>query len=157
MRTLALYHVMDHRSTHTKLSPALLARLRSLLDLYSIVDHQVHKLIKSLKPIALVNTFAVLPQTPLTLIRPSILIANCSYSQICTVECCCRSLKMKLIGGRSTLRPPPPPPRFILVWVFERRIKDAKVRVNLWVYRAGKLGVGRGIWKLLKFLSRSYV
>lgn len=41
-------------------------------------------------------------------ILPSMRIPSCSYSQIWTVLCCCRSLKMKLMGGRSTLRWPPP-------------------------------------------------
>lgn len=51
-----------------------------------------------------------------TLILPSIRIASCSNSHIDTVERCCRSLKMKLIGGRRTFPlPPPPPPRPVIV------------------------------------------
>lgn len=52
-----------------------------------------------------------------TLILPSIRIASCSNSHIDTVERCCRSLKMKLIGGKRTfpLPPPPPPPRPVIV------------------------------------------
>lgn len=51
-----------------------------------------------------------------TLIFPSIRIPSCSYSHIDTVECCCRSLKIKLIGGNSTL-PLPPPPRPVIVCI----------------------------------------
>lgn len=47
------------------------------------------------------------------LIFPSIRMANCSNNQIDTVECCCKSLKMKLIGGNSTF-PLPPPPRPVI-------------------------------------------
>lgn len=51
-----------------------------------------------------------------TLILPSIRIASCSNSHIDTVERCCRSLKIKLIGGRRTFPlPPPPPPRPVIV------------------------------------------
>ena len=52
-----------------------------------------------------------------TLILPSIRIASCSNNHIDTVERCCRSLKMKLIGGKRTfpLPPPPPPPRPVIV------------------------------------------
>lgn len=51
-----------------------------------------------------------------TLILPSIRIANCSNNHMDTVERCCRSLKMKLIGGKRTLPlPPPPPPRPVIV------------------------------------------
>jgi hypothetical protein len=41
-------------------------------------------------------------------------IPSCSYSHIETVECCCRSLKIKLIGGKRTF-PLPPPPRPAIV------------------------------------------
>lgn len=56
-----------------------------------------------------------------TLILPSIRIASCSNSHIDTVERCCRSLKMKLIGGKRTfpLPPPPPPPRPVIVRSFD--------------------------------------
>ncbi len=52
----------------------------------------------------------------LTLIFPSILTASCSYNHIDTVDRCCKSLNMKLIGGRRTfpLPPPPPPPRPVI-------------------------------------------
>ena len=56
-------------------------------------------------------------------------IASCSNSHIDTVDRCCRSLKMKLIGGKRTFPlPPPPPPRPVIVFL----------DVNMW----GRLNTG---------------
>jgi hypothetical protein len=59
---------------------------------------------------------------------------TCSYSQIWTTECCWRSLKMKLMGGSSTLRPPPPalpPPRPVMIVdlkVNTKRLEGVKMK-----------------------------
>ena len=102
----------------TQTPTLLLICLCSLLDFHCIIYHQIHELIEALcqrldcsTPELIFNNY--------TLILPSIRIANCSKSHIDTVERCCRSLKMKLIGGKRTFPlpppPPPPPPRPVIV------------------------------------------
>jgi hypothetical protein len=94
---------------HTE-RPSLLLWVRFChqFHLDGVVNHEVHVLVEALDP---VSSFpAGFSERVHTLIFPSIRNASCSKSQTWTVECCCRSLKMKLMGGTRTLRPPPPPP-----------------------------------------------
>jgi hypothetical protein len=83
-------------------NPAQLPSLVLLrMYLHSIINHQIHKLVKALL------TVSTRPQKQtgeLTLIFPSMRQSICSYNQICTVTCCCKSLKIKLMGGTITFR-----------------------------------------------------